>query len=137
MAVPATVLKFPCGDGSFVLVQATPKGTHPLDLKLVGTEGGAAYRVTCELVHQCCQYGSFSPVVVKHDRVTSLRVKNCQVSETEWEEILQSLFQLKLLPAIQATATVEADTSIAITVRKIIQGTTVSACSRSAPSRRG
>lgn len=47
------------------------------------------------------------------------------MSESEWEDILQSLFQLKPLPDIQSTATVEADTSIAITIRKIVQGTTV------------
>ncbi|KAH8178057.1 DNA double-strand break repair and v(D)J recombination protein XRCC4 domain-containing protein [Sarocladium implicatum] len=107
MASPDKVLKFPCSDGTFVLVQATSKGSNPLDLKLVGTEGGAAYRVT-----------------LKHDRIASLRAKNCQVSEAEWEDILKSIFQLKLLPDIQATAVVEQDTSISITVRKIIQGTT-------------
>lgn len=107
MTAPSKVLKFPCSDGSFVLVQATSKGSSPLDLKLVGTEGGAAYRVT-----------------LKQDRIASLRVKNCPVSESEWQDILQSLFQLRPLSDIQATATVEADTSIAVTVRKIIQGTT-------------
>lgn len=49
MSVPFKVLKFPCSDGNQVLVQATSKGNHPLDLKLVGTEGSAAYRVTCKL----------------------------------------------------------------------------------------
>lgn len=49
MVAPFKVLKFPCNDGSFALVQATSKGSNPLDLKLVGTEGGAAYRVTRKL----------------------------------------------------------------------------------------
>ncbi|KAK0386481.1 hypothetical protein NLU13_6316 [Sarocladium strictum] len=107
MSVPFKVLKFPCSDGNQVLVQATSKGNHPLDLKLVGTEGSAAYRVT-----------------LKQDRIAALRVKNCPVTESEWEEILQALFQLRPPPDIQATAAVEPDTSIALTVRKIIQGTT-------------
>lgn len=44
------VLKFPVNgnESSFVLVQVSPKGSKPLDLKLVGTEGEAPYVCSCE-----------------------------------------------------------------------------------------
>jgi hypothetical protein len=62
---------------------------------------------------------------VKHDRVVSLRVKNCPASESEWQQILEDLFQQEPLPDIQATATVQSQKSISITIRKEIQGITV------------
>ncbi|KAJ4254885.1 hypothetical protein NW762_009683 [Fusarium torreyae] len=61
---------------------------------------------------------------VKHDRVVSLRVKNCPASESEWQRILEDLFQQEPLPDIQATATVQSGKSISITIRKDIQGIT-------------
>ena len=65
------------------------------------------------------------PPPVKHGRVGSLMVKKCPVSEPEWQNILESLFQQKPLSDIQATATVESFMSISITIRKQIQGITV------------
>jgi hypothetical protein len=62
---------------------------------------------------------------VKHDKVVSLRVKNCPASENEWQQILEDLFQQEPLPDIQATATVQSKRSISITIRKDIQGITV------------
>lgn len=62
---------------------------------------------------------------MKHDRVMSLRVSNCPASESEWQQTLESLFQQKPLPDIQATATVQSEKSISITLRKEIQGITV------------
>ncbi|KAI1020830.1 hypothetical protein LB504_012012 [Fusarium proliferatum] len=109
MASEARVLKFPRSDdkSSFVLLQATPKGSKQLDLKLVGTEGEEPYVAS-----------------LKHDKVVSLRVKNCPASESEWQQILEDLFQQVPLPDIQATATVQSEKSISITIRKDIQGIT-------------
>lgn len=103
------ILRFARSDdkSAFVLVQVTPKGSKPLDLKLVGTEGEAPYVAS-----------------LKHDRVVSLRVKNCPASEDEWQSILEALFQQEPVPDIQATATVQSDKNISITVRKEIQGIT-------------
>ncbi|KAF5700958.1 mitotic apparatus p62 [Fusarium mundagurra] len=109
MASQARVLKFPRSDNksSFVLLQATPNGSKRLDLKLVGTEGEEPYVAS-----------------LKHDKVVSLRVKNCPASESEWQRILEDLFQQEPLLDIQATATVQSDKSISITIRKDIQGIT-------------
>ncbi|KAM0553864.1 hypothetical protein ACHAPJ_007210 [Fusarium lateritium] len=63
-------------------------------------------------------------LLVKHDRVVSLRVKNCPASESEWQRILEDLFQQEPLPDIQATATIQSGKSISITIRKDIQGIT-------------
>ncbi|KHO01961.1 DNA double-strand break repair and VJ recombination XRCC4 [Metarhizium album ARSEF 1941] len=93
------ILKFPQTDdpSSHVLVQVSPKGSKPLDLKLVGTEGRAAY--VCSL---------------RHDRVAPLRVGNCPVSETEWQAILQSILDQQPLPGIQASAAVQTGSSISL-----------------------
>ncbi|KAM0505838.1 hypothetical protein ACHAP8_002070 [Fusarium lateritium] len=54
----------------------------------------------------------------------SLRVNNCPASESEWQKILERLFQQEPLPDIQATATVQSEKSISITLRKEVQGIT-------------
>lgn len=50
---PTRVLRFARSDdtSSFVLLQVTPKGSRPLDLKLVGTEGEAPYVASCKSFH--------------------------------------------------------------------------------------
>ncbi|RGP66850.1 hypothetical protein FLONG3_8722 [Fusarium longipes] len=103
------VLKFPRSDDTtaFVLLQVTQKGSNPLDLKLVGTEGEEPYVAS-----------------LKHDKIMSLRVNNCPASESEWQKVLVSLFQQEPLLDIQATATVQSEKSISITLRKDIQGIT-------------
>ena len=63
---------------------------------------------------------------VRHDRVGSLRVQNCPASEEEWQTILERLFAHEPQPEIQASASVQRDSSISIIVRKNIQGITVS-----------
>lgn len=47
---PDRILKFPRSDNKslFVLVQVTSNGSNPLDVKLVATEGEAAYVTTCK-----------------------------------------------------------------------------------------
>ncbi|KJK80962.1 hypothetical protein H634G_03495 [Metarhizium anisopliae BRIP 53293] len=106
---PKRILKFSQSENeaSYVLVQVSSKGSKPLDLKLVGTEGEAPY--VCSL---------------RHDRVASLRVKNCPVSEAEWQTILQSIFEQQPLPDIQASATVQSGSSVSLTIRKQVQGIT-------------
>ncbi|KAF9768630.1 hypothetical protein IL306_014022 [Fusarium sp. DS 682] len=49
---------------------------------------------------------------------------NCPAPESEWQQILEDLFQQEPLPDIQATATVQSEKSISITIRKGIQGIT-------------
>ena len=58
--------------------------------------------------------------------MASLRVKNCPSDETEWQTILDSLLKQQAPPDIHATAVVQEDSSISITIRKQIQGITVS-----------
>lgn len=62
---------------------------------------------------------------MKQDRLSSLRVKNCPASESEWQAILEALLNQEPLADIKATATVQSESSISITVRKEIQGITV------------
>lgn len=47
------VLRFPRSDdkAAFVLIQVTQKGSKPLDLKLVGTEGEEPYVTSCKSFH--------------------------------------------------------------------------------------
>ncbi|KAF4957364.1 hypothetical protein FSARC_11316 [Fusarium sarcochroum] len=122
MASQTRVLRFPRSDdkSAFVLLQVTPKGSKRLDLKLVGTEGEEPYVASCKSFH--------SPPPRLHRNlgpwVVSLRVKNCPASESEWQRILEDLFQQEPLPDIQATATIQSGKSISITIRKEIQGIT-------------
>ncbi|KAI9158491.1 hypothetical protein HJFPF1_06486 [Paramyrothecium foliicola] len=94
-------------DSAFVLFQISSSGTKPLDLKIIATEGEAPYVAT-----------------LKNDKVASLRVKNCPASEKEWHAILSSLLNQEYLPDIQATATVQSESTISVTIRKQIQGIT-------------
>lgn len=59
--------------------------------------------------------------------MSSLRVKNCPVNSAEWEDILKSVFEPEPLPDIQVAATIQAESSITLTVRKQVQGITVCA----------
>ncbi|KAL7822510.1 hypothetical protein V8C26DRAFT_389172 [Trichoderma gracile] len=103
------VVKLPRDDdeSAYVLIQVVQKGPKPLDVKLVGTEGAAPYAAT-----------------LKHDRVSSQRVANCPVSESEWQTILQSLFEIQPAGDIQATASIKSEASLSITIRKRVQGIT-------------
>ncbi|KJZ80372.1 hypothetical protein HIM_00222 [Hirsutella minnesotensis 3608] len=106
---PMRVLRFPRSDEetTSVVVRVSSAGNKPLDLKLVATEGYAPY--VC---------------VLKHDRIASLRVKNCPVSETEWEHILSALLRQEAVDDIQVAAAVQSNSSISLTVRKQVQGIT-------------
>ncbi|MBE3043279.1 hypothetical protein IMZ48_12055 [Candidatus Bathyarchaeota archaeon] len=50
MAPTPTILRFPQTrkKSAFVLVQATSTGSHPLDLRLVGTDGFSPFVATCK-----------------------------------------------------------------------------------------
>jgi hypothetical protein len=72
------------------------------------------------------QSPGLTPRPVKQDRVASLRVKNCPASEAEWEDILQHVLRQDPIPDIHASAVVETGSSISLTIRKQIQGITVS-----------
>ncbi|KAK5997116.1 hypothetical protein PT974_02468 [Cladobotryum mycophilum] len=88
-------------DSACVLVQVTQTGPKALDVKLEASEGEAPYSAA-----------------------SSLRVNNCPVSESEWETILESIFSQKPVPHIQATASIQGESSMSITVRKEVQGIT-------------
>ena len=51
MAPQERVLRFPQSrkKSAFVLIQAVSTGRHPLDLKLLGTDGYAPFAVSCKL----------------------------------------------------------------------------------------
>ncbi|KAJ6783721.1 hypothetical protein PWT90_05471 [Aphanocladium album] len=101
------VLKVPQSDNDkeFVLLQASPSGKKPLDLKIIGTEGEAPYVVK-----------------IKHDRIAALKVKNSPLSDSEWESTLLSFFNQEPLSDINAAATVQSEASISITIRKQVEG---------------
>lgn len=52
--------------------------------------------------------------------------KNAPCTPAEWEAILTSLFRHEPLGDIQATADVQSESSITISIRKRVQGITVS-----------
>lgn len=64
--------------------------------------------------------------IVRQDRASSLKASQCPLSDDEWQAILEDIFEQRHHSGIQATATVETGKSITITIRKEIQGFTVS-----------
>ncbi|OAA59430.1 DNA double-strand break repair and VJ recombination XRCC4 [Cordyceps fumosorosea ARSEF 2679] len=131
------VFKIPQSDNDqeFVLLQASSSaGKKPLDLKLIATEGEAPYVVksrsstppskTSPLYLKLTQ-PACCPRAVKHDRIAALKVQNSPLTDSEWESTLESFFSQKPLSVINATATVQSETSITITIRKQVQGITV------------
>uniref|UniRef100_A0A8H7NLK1 Uncharacterized protein n=1 Tax=Bionectria ochroleuca TaxID=29856 RepID=A0A8H7NLK1_BIOOC len=109
MAPTSRVLKFDRTDDEsrYVLLNVASRGSKPLDLRIEATEGDEEYAQN-----------------LRHDKVMSHRVKNCPVTESEWQTILERLFTQEPQPDIQVTATVETGTSITVTVRKSVQGIT-------------
>jgi hypothetical protein len=131
MAPTERVLKFDRSDdeSTYVLVNVVHKGPKPLDIKVQATEGYAEYASSRESTRlrslRICRLMNPNSKV-KHDKVGSLRVKNCPASEPEWQQILDGLLQQEPQADIQATATVSDGSDISIVVRKSIQGITVS-----------
>ncbi|OLN92124.1 hypothetical protein CCHL11_01491 [Colletotrichum chlorophyti] len=100
------VLRFPRSDseGAFVVIQTTPsrsKGSKALDVKLVGTDGVEPYAVS-----------------LRHDKVTSLRVKNSPCTDEEWVSILANVVQQEPADEIEVLASVEDEAALTLTVRK-------------------
>ncbi|RDA93813.1 hypothetical protein CP533_6363 [Ophiocordyceps camponoti-saundersi (nom. inval.)] len=104
----APVLKVSRSDGAgYVLARASPTGTAPFDLRLVATEGHSPY--VCDL---------------RHNRVASLRAKNCPVSEQEWEQILGTVLRREQIDDIQVEASVQTGVSASLMIRKQVKGIT-------------
>ncbi|OAA64413.1 DNA double-strand break repair and VJ recombination protein [Niveomyces insectorum RCEF 264] len=106
------VLKIPRSDeeGSFILARVSPSGpaSRPFNAKVVATEGVAPYALT-----------------LRHDRIDKLRVKNAPCSADEWEHILAFLLLGRgFLDNVDATATVQEESTLTITVRKRVQNIT-------------
>lgn len=95
-------------DGTFILVQVSSAGSKDLDVKLVATEGLAPYKVK-----------------LRHDRISTLKVKNGPCSEDEWERFLTAiLLGRDSAPDIEAAAHVAEEDSITVTIRRRVQGIT-------------
>ncbi|KAL0941009.1 mitotic apparatus protein p62-like protein [Colletotrichum truncatum] len=122
------VLRFPRSDeeGAFVIVQATSTRSKALDVKLVGTDGREPYAISCELNNQypatsltADHYGPVRfPLAVRHDKVSSFRVKNSPCSEDEWVSILTAVLRQDPASDIEVLASVEDQSSITLTIRK-------------------
>nr|XP_036585951.1 mitotic apparatus protein p62-like protein [Colletotrichum truncatum]KAF6796142.1 mitotic apparatus protein p62-like protein [Colletotrichum truncatum] len=97
------VLRFPRSDeeGAFVIVQATSTRSKALDVKLVGTDGREPYAIS-----------------LRHDKVSSFRVKNSPCSEDEWVSILTAVLRQDPASDIEVLASVEDQSSITLTIRK-------------------
>ncbi|CEJ89702.1 hypothetical protein VHEMI05527 [[Torrubiella] hemipterigena] len=89
----------------FILLHLKSIGAKALDLKLVGTEGEAPYVAT-----------------IKHDKAVALKAKNATISDDEWLAILQNIFSQLPTPDIHATAAVQSESTVTITIRKQVQG---------------
>ncbi|KAI3338559.1 hypothetical protein F4824DRAFT_84314 [Ustulina deusta] len=105
------VLRFPISGqecGSF-LVEVSPNGSRPLDLKLVGSESTAVFVVK-----------------LRHKKMDEYKASPSPCTDEEWEQILTSTFvDLKPAPDIEIRADVQSDgTSVTLSFRKNIQGIT-------------
>ena len=74
------------------------------------------------------------PAIVKQNKVPTLRSKNSPCSPEEWGKILESIIlgnaveddQRELLDGVEAVATIELGKSIDVTIKKRVEGITVS-----------
>ncbi|KAI0843787.1 hypothetical protein F5Y06DRAFT_11216 [Hypoxylon sp. FL0890] len=107
----AIVLRFPISgkEDEYFLLQVSPHGSRPLDLKLVGSESTAVFTLK-----------------LRHKRVGEYKTPNSPCSQEEWENILTStLVNQRPEPDIEIRADVEPDdTSVSLSFRKNIQGIT-------------
>lgn len=117
---------------SYVIIEASPKGSGPLEVKLVATEGMGTYSLergsyiakgctTCVLEPQLSGRD-----IVNASKAASSRAKNSPLTPDEWEGLLSQLFEGSSVPeAIEITASVQSESSVTITVRQRAQGITV------------
>ncbi|EFW98836.1 hypothetical protein CMQ_4688 [Grosmannia clavigera kw1407] len=106
------VVRIPRSDeeGSFVLVRVSPTipSSGPFDVKLAATEGVAPYVLT-----------------LRHSRIDKLRVKTAPCTAAEWEQSLASvLLDQGPFANVDATATVEEESTLTIMIRRRIENIT-------------
>ncbi|KAI0457191.1 hypothetical protein F5B21DRAFT_501571 [Xylaria acuta] len=109
--VETPVLRFPIlgqEDGSFLL-EVSPNGPRPLDLKLVGSESTAVFLLK-----------------LRHKKIDEYRASPSHCTGEEWQQMLTSTFvDLKPVPDIEVRADVQSDgASVTLSFRKNIQGIT-------------
>ncbi|KAI0534294.1 hypothetical protein GGR58DRAFT_505449 [Xylaria digitata] len=116
MAAPSVspilpVLRFPVSgqEGDSFLVEVSPNGSRPLDLKLTGSESTAVFLAK-----------------LRHKKIDEYKASPSPCTDDEWEQILTStLVDLKPVPGIEVRADVQSDgTSVTLSFRKNIQGIT-------------
>lgn len=124
MTAKERVLKFERSDAQqCILTNVRFKGPKALDLKLEAIDFEFCY-VNNRESSTFVLWVMCSEKIVKHEKVASLRAKNCPVSEPEWHQILEKLFNQEPQQEIQAAASVD-NNSISLVVRKSVQGITV------------
>ncbi|KAI0484206.1 hypothetical protein GGR56DRAFT_612775 [Xylariaceae sp. FL0804] len=107
----APVLCFPVSgqeNGSFLL-EVSSNGSRPLDLKLIGSEGGAVFTTK-----------------LRHKRIDEHRAASGHCADEEWASILAStLVDQQPVPDVEIRADVQTGgSSVALSFRKNIQGIT-------------
>ncbi|KAI3320703.1 hypothetical protein HD806DRAFT_538153 [Xylariaceae sp. AK1471] len=105
------VLRFPISgqeDGSFLL-EVSPNGSRPLDLKLIGSESTAVFLIK-----------------LRHKKIDEYKASPGQCTDEQWQQILISTFvDLKPVPDIEVRADVQSDgDAVTLSFRKNIQGIT-------------
>ncbi|GAW14931.1 hypothetical protein ANO14919_043370 [Xylariales sp. No.14919] len=105
------VLRFPISEqeGDSFLVEVSPNGSRPLDLKLTGSESTAVFLVK-----------------LRHKKIGEYKASSGHCTDEEWQQILTSIFvDLKPVPGIEVRADVQSDgASVVLAFRKNIQGIT-------------
>lgn len=140
------MLRFPRSDAqdAYVLVQAASTGSHPLDIKLVGTDGADPYAFSCKYACKkapcLLSFCSHRPVVcscslvrgpllpalmlltVRADRISKYREKSGPCTDEEWESILTAvLTDQEAVEDVEVTARVHSESQIEITFKKKIE----------------
>lgn len=103
------VLRFPISEkkGEYFLLEHISRGSQPLDMKLVGTEGERSFAVK-----------------IRHKRINDLKAASGHCSDAEWEQILvTTLVDQGVLDGIVATVDFQ-EKSATLNFRKNIQGIT-------------
>ncbi|KAH7021067.1 uncharacterized protein B0I36DRAFT_28625 [Microdochium trichocladiopsis] len=105
----STVLRFPitAREDEFFLLEVSPHGSKPLDLKLLGTEGEGVYLTR-----------------LRHRRIAEYKSATGHCTDAEWENILTAtLIERKSIADIEIRADVLEDgAAIGLSFRKNIQG---------------
>ena len=77
-------------DKEYVLVNVSSGGPSPLDLKLLATEGEYPYTATSEFGSYSFLRQTLTANEVKQSRLSKLRDKRNQLSDSQWENLLHS-----------------------------------------------